>query len=124
MNGFSFVEEAMIDDARIPCGAAVALSGRLKTGTADSAENAEKMTAFSAVKRDLASAAPPALRCVGRICAVGRRAGARRTQEQLPAVRVRHVAAVRPVQRMVSCLVAVDHQNSPDLEGLSGDPAA
>ena len=43
MNGFLFVEEAMIDDARIQCGAAVALCGRLKTGTAASAENAEKM---------------------------------------------------------------------------------
>ena len=37
------VEEAMMDDARILCGAAVALCGRLKTGTAESAENAEKM---------------------------------------------------------------------------------
>jgi len=27
MNGFLFVEEAMIDDARIQCGAAVALGG-------------------------------------------------------------------------------------------------
>jgi len=44
MNGFLFVEEAMIDDARIRCGAAVALCGRLnKTGTTDSAENAERM---------------------------------------------------------------------------------
>jgi len=39
-----FVEQAIIYDARIRCGAAAALCRRLKkTGTTDSAENAEKM---------------------------------------------------------------------------------
>jgi hypothetical protein len=42
MNGFSFVEEAKID-ARIQCGAVLALCRWLATGTADSTEHAEKM---------------------------------------------------------------------------------
>ena len=56
----------------------------------------------------LQSAAAAALWRLGRIRAVGRRAGAGRSEEQLPAVRIGDVAAVRAEQRMVARLVAVD----------------
>src|SRR5439155_1666963 len=72
----------------------------------------------------LQSAASPSLARFGRIRAVGRRAGARRPEEQLLAVRIGHIAAVGAQQRMVPRLVAVDDELRAGLQRVARDAAA
>ena len=69
------------------------------------------------------SAAPLRRRRLGRVAAVARGAGARRSHEQLLAVGERDVAAVRP-RRPVLALIAVDDHFGADRERVLGDAAA
>src|SRR5580765_5683074 len=76
---------------------------------------------FSVLTSVAAPSAPPPF---GRIRAIERSAGARRSKEQLLPVRVGDVAAVGAVHRMVPRLVAVHDQLGPELERFLGDAAA
>src|SRR5437867_1287041 len=71
-------------------------------------------------------AAPAAAAAPGfvRIGAVGRGAGAGRSEEQLAAVGERDVAAVRARERMVARLIAVDDDFGALRQRLLGDAAA
>src|SRR5438270_10277624 len=81
------------------------------------AVNASVLPAASAAGRRLRAT-------LCRIGAVHRRAGARRSQKQLAAVRERHVAAVGAQLRMIARLIAVDDDLGARLQRVLGDAAA
>src|SRR5437660_9733771 len=73
--------------------------------------------------RVLETASPPTP-SFSRVRAVGRRARARRSEEQLAAVRIGDIAPVGSELRMIAGLVAVDHELGAGRQRVAGDAAA